>query len=733
MVNSKVNTSRAHTLILILLTLLVVLPSAATATWRTMTSFSEARRMRVFNDTVYVITSGGLLAVHDPSQPGTEYNNLDGLGTVDITDMIEAADGTRWITGFGRLIEFDGAVSKRHRFADSEGDRFALYTLEDDGDNLWVGTEYGLILFSKAIENGQILDTYASYGNLNSPAEVYDIELAGDTIWLATSVGLVWSTKSYVDSLKSPNHWTTYGLLEYPELGTDTVRGVTVFESDVYVGTARGLFLLDQSADTLIKLPFSGDDQIRDLKVESDTLFAYGDVGMACIKDSVLTVLAAPGLGSPPVTGATMDGVRWLGARDKGIYYGPGVSYNRYPYTGLPDNDVNDVTVSEGGLLTALFRNLGPYEYHGGEWIQRPIQVGARAEVMELDSRGWNWVGTFGGDVSRVGDTVAHYDNHNSTFEGEPGDTNAIICFDLAMSEDYVFGTSWQAYDGTPVAIGRLDNLDGVDGWTSLGRAEGIDDTDIVAIDYFQGHLAIGSSNAGLFYYYVGANPFNKADDSVVHFTEDHGYLLSNIVRVTRFSPTGDLWVGTNYGVSRFDAGIDLFLDIDLPSGFGPDITDIAVEDRGTVWIGARNGLTRIEAITGHRDFFTVDNSDLVNDWVNDLTIDRATGEIYVSSPSGITIIPSSIGRPTTDVDSVYAFPNPYVINSSGDLLNFNFAGQAQLRIFTIAGELVAEKPQPLWDGRNQQGERVASGVYLFVLTDSEGHVGRGKFLLVRN
>jgi hypothetical protein len=73
------------------------------------------------------------------------------------------------------------------------------------------------------------------------------------------------------------------------------------------------------------------------------------------------------------------------------------------------------------------------------------------------------------------------------------------------------------------------------------------------------------------------------------------------------------------------------------------------------------------------------------------------------------------------------------VINSPGDLLNFNFARIARLRVFTISGELVADRPEPIWNGRNDSGEAVASGVYLWVLTDENGDVGRGKILLIRN
>jgi hypothetical protein len=55
------------------------------------------------------------------------------------------------------------------------------------------------------------------------------------------------------------------------------------------------------------------------------------------------------------------------------------------------------------------------------------------------------------------------------------------------------------------------------------------------------------------------------------------------------------------------------------------------------------------------------------------------------------------------------------------------------VRLFTLAGELVAELPvNTPWNGRNQKGEKVVSGVYLYVLTDNDGNVGRGKVLVIR-
>ena len=45
-----------------------------------------------------------------------------------------------------------------------------------------------------------------------------------------------------------------------------------------------------------------------------------------------------------------------------------------------------------------------------------------------------------------------------------------------------------------------------------------------------------------------------------------------------------------------------------------------------------------------------------------------------------------------------------FVINSAADRISFNFAGQAVLRIYNVAGDHVADRPEPIWDGRNDFG-----------------------------
>lgn len=716
----------------------VALIAAGTAAfeWRSMTSFSNARMMRVINDTLFIATSGGLLVITDPDLAGKQYTNLDGLGTVDINDIIRDAAGQKWIAGNGRLIKFDGFSSVRYPIIDNDGDQFRLLCVVDDGDYLWLGSDHGLILFSKTIDGGQIQDAFQLFDNLNPAPEVNAVELAGDSIWLATSAGLAVADRSSHTALKSPANWKGYGIGEYPELGSDTIWTVKRFEDSVYIGAAAGLFRLDPATDTLVKLPYPVSSAVRQLRVENDSLFVYSYEGLGVLFESTVTGLSPP---SPSAlrTGILFGGRRWLGS-GMGIYFNDGLSYQEYPFTGLPHNDVTDVAMTPDGLMAVLFRTLGPYEWRSGGWVRRPIFVSNRAIAMQSDRNGQFYVGTFGAGMWRIGDTITQFTTSNSTLQeaGAPG-SNYVVCFDVAVTDDYFFGVNFEPRDGTRLAIADLDHMDSPEGWTSLGVTDGLNGAQMVSADYHNQAVVIGSGLHGAFYYHLGPNPFDLSDDSLTHYYQDHPNfryrIVSNSVRVVRFSPEGELWVGTNFGISRFDLGLESFVDVNLPAGFGPDITAIDFDSRGNAWIGVKNGLVRIDALTGEAEGFTTVNSGLLNDYVFNLTFDPISGNLYVATVSGLSVVLSTIGTPTEDLDSVYAFPNPFVISSSDDVLNFNFAGNARLRIFTLVGELVAELPEPVWDGHNAAGKLAASGVYLYVLTDDGGEVGRGKFLLVRN
>ncbi|MFC1500986.1 T9SS type A sorting domain-containing protein [Elusimicrobiota bacterium] len=101
----------------------------------------------------------------------------------------------------------------------------------------------------------------------------------------------------------------------------------------------------------------------------------------------------------------------------------------------------------------------------------------------------------------------------------------------------------------------------------------------------------------------------------------------------------------------------------------------------------------------------------------------------------------TGVAKLEADLTIAHCYPNPYKPNSGLGHNKITFShttAYTKLMVFNIAGELVysTEADTPTgeleWNVRNNAGEKVASGVYLYLLTDNEGHKKVGKFAILR-
>jgi hypothetical protein len=99
---------------------------------------------------------------------------------------------------------------------------------------------------------------------------------------------------------------------------------------------------------------------------------------------------------------------------------------------------------------------------------------------------------------------------------------------------------------------------------------------------------------------------------------------------------------------------------------------------------------------------------------------------------------------PANDLNGVRIYPNPYKEGSGdygGGLINFDgLTRNAKVRVFNVAGELVAEVNKSsnvdkcTWNMRNSSGDKVASGIYIYYIIDSDnsGHVAKGVLAITK-
>jgi len=112
----------------------------------------------------------------------------------------------------------------------------------------------------------------------------------------------------------------------------------------------------------------------------------------------------------------------------------------------------------------------------------------------------------------------------------------------------------------------------------------------------------------------------------------------------------------------------------------------------------------------------------------------------YLSSNDSIMGVDITLSAKTfSDTDSMRVYPNPYRPESTADGITFDkLPLEASVNIYTVAGELVREGTVSddalwLWDLKNDKGDDVARGVYLYFINCSDcGGDKTGKVAIIR-
>lgn len=164
----------------------------------------------------------------------------------------------------------------------------------------------------------------------------------------------------------------------------------------------------------------------------------------------------------------------------------------------------------------------------------------------------------------------------------------------------------------------------------------------------------------------------------------------------------------------------------------GVVIRDIVVDGGGRKWIGTQgNGVYLIsEDNMTELEHFTTDNSPIISNNVLSLAINNETGELFIGTDIGLCSYISDATTPVETMvkDQVYAYPNPVVSGYDGMITIVGLSMNADVKILSASGQLVAQGRSNggtfTWNGRDRQGKRVASGVYMVAAATSEGKKG---------
>ncbi len=231
--------------------------------------------------------------------------------------------------------------------------------------------------------------------------------------------------------------------------------------------------------------------------------------------------------------------------------------------------------------------------------------------------------------------------------------------------------------------------------------------------------------------------------------------VITNSVNCLAEDKSGALWIGTEKGPlvyyrpsSIFDEPYPVATQINIPrndgSGLGDYllgqemITSIAIDDANRKWFGtSTSGVYLISADgTLQIDHFTVDNSPLPSNSIISINYEEKTGQIFIGTSQGLVSYKGTAVQSSIDNKSPYVFPNPVHPGYSGLITIKGVMTDSNIKITDTSGNIVNELKslggQAVWDGNNFNGERVTSGIYYFLITNSDGtESGKTKVLIV--
>ena len=125
-----------------------------------------------------------------------------------------------------------------------------------------------------------------------------------------------------------------------------------------------------------------------------------------------------------------------------------------------------------------------------------------------------------------------------------------------------------------------------------------------------------------------------------------------------------------------------------------------------------------------------------------DFAYDSKTGDMWIATVNGISKLRTPFTEPKPNFKTLIGGPNPFRIGG-GDMSEFtihNLVGNSAVRVYTEDGRLVKEiaateiagSGQVKWDGQDDKGKLVPSGVYFYIAyVEQSGESAVGKVAVI--
>lgn len=336
-------------------------------------------------------------------------------------------------------------------------------------------------------------------------------------------------------------------------------------------------------------------------------------------------------------------------------------------------------------------------------------------------------------EINQTDNNMILYNKENSSLQGTVGDEARERIAGLAFDREE---NLWVTNIGAPEPLSVLTNEGNWHSFEVDLNDKGLTDISIDELGYKW--IAIFGNQGGVLAYSDEGTISDPTDDKQIYLNKSNSELETNNVNAIITDLDGSVWVGTSEGVVIFDCGEELFdgecigrkiavqqdsIGANLLADV--EIRTLEIDGANRKWFGTRNGIF-VQSPDGVEGLlrFTIDNSPLFDDNVIDLEYDGDAGLMYIATNKGIQAYKtaSTTGERRHTDENVYVYPNPVRPEYNGPIAIKGLVRDADIKITDVNGRLVFETSalggQAIWDGRDLDGKKAATGVYLVFSTN---------------
>ena len=524
---------------------------------------------------LWIGTLGGGVSRFD-GQTFTNYTTRHGLTDNHVFTIFEDADGTMWFGTQQGVCRCDGTKFQRPDTMDGLGRQAVKAILEDSRGSLWFGSEKGAWHYDQKYK--RLRPFTGKEGLTNNAISSMLLDSRG-ILWFGSHGGGI---IRYDGRDFSPLS-TVHGL------ALDTVHSILEDRHrHLWFATPGGVSRYDGKAfrNYTVKEGLSGNDVRAIIEDREGNLWFGTDGGGVCRFDGkVFTCLTEKnGLSSNVIWSLLEDreGSIWIGTYRGGLDQYRGGTFSYFSARdGLGDDVIRAILEDRAGNFW-----FGTYRGGVSRWDGKSITTFTTREglidnfvlTMFEDRQGDLWFGTFAG--------VSRYDGQTFMNLGrEDGLADQIVRAIVQERSGHMwFGTNdggISHYDGHTI--------------TNFTTADGLNCNQITALlEDRQGHIWIGTLN-GLCCY---------DGHTFTNISQKYGLAQKNIYAITE-DGSGSLWIGAyGDGIIKYtprhpNGAIDVFSRADgLPHD---SVVSLCPDNRGNLWLGTEKGISRFDAAAYER------------------------------------------------------------------------------------------------------------------------------------